>query len=740
MARSKKSATANFAVSAAFDVRTPTSPRKASSVLSSIAGGRSMKKRVNESTRNLGLLWWRETAILAGVLAAGLLIPIGVGLGGLTIRDLAAVGLIATLIACVGRSLATWLGLPASTGFTRAFEVVGGAAVLGLSLLAVILVANVRVGTAVAVVMLLGGPLVWWGVRAGARERLLLGGRGAWGDAAVFLAIVLLASLWSREVMTSLRVGEKTGRLPAWSDISAHATEINYLRNFPVFERGSPFIAGHPQLFYHRASYTFPALHASLSGRSNLQVATVFWGPFGLILMGLGAYGLGCALAGRPGGATAALGLFVLPDASTYGWGNGIFSFHWLVSVSPGLAYGIAIVLTALGVLSTGQLSGRPRLLWGGGALAAVSASYKVQVAAPAAVLFGVLLFWLWRPVQRWHRPTLIVVVGVAALALMLAMEWVPLAPHFFTGSYSAGGFFDLVHGLAPPASAALYHQLVADASPITKRLVGAGVLLSAAFGALLPLWLALIAKRKDARVVWALRCIPALLIGAYLAVVFLVPTAGYDDISEFRHRPFVLVYAALVVGVAVEATLLWRGGSPRSRGVTLATATVAVAIAGGLLVVDWRTSATLQASTVPANAVQVNQPVPPAFFAATRHIRDAAGPADCVLSADCDPTGLVLAFTERRAFLSFFRQMHMLAGPIRSLVDHHLAVVQQMAGARDYEELSQLAVENRIDWLVVRSGEMSGWSADLRTKAEFSREGISVFHFPPARRVRGGG
>jgi hypothetical protein len=64
-----------------------------------------------------------------------------------------------------------------------------------------------------------------------------------------------------------------------------------------------------------------------------------------------GAYIWGTLLVSRTTGILCALLVLFLPDASTYGFRNGFFSFHWLLVTSPGTGYALGIVLTTCSLL-----------------------------------------------------------------------------------------------------------------------------------------------------------------------------------------------------------------------------------------------------------------------------------------------------------------------------------------------------------------------------------------------------
>ena len=74
-----------------------------------------------------------------------------------------------------------------------------------------------------------------------------------------------------------------------------------------------------------------------------LETATTFWTPTGLLLCVLATYAYGCALGGGLAGLAAVTAVFLFPDPSTYALKNRFLSFSWLMQVSPGSGYALAL-------------------------------------------------------------------------------------------------------------------------------------------------------------------------------------------------------------------------------------------------------------------------------------------------------------------------------------------------------------------------------------------------------------
>ena len=673
---------------------------------------------------------FQQSVFLALVLTCGLLFPLWLGVG-LSFRDVIAVMVICLLAVMVGRSLGTLLVLPEKPGFNAAFEIVGGFAVVSVVLLLLITLTNLSaIPALICVALLVAGLYIAARLRSPRFAPLAVVKSSLWFDLSVVITVSLLATLWSRQGITALRAAESTGVFPAWNDFFAHAAQIEYVKDYPIFERKSLHVAGAPQLFYHRASYTSAAAFAALAGRSTLETTMCFWLPLGVVLLGMSVYGFSSALAGRWAGAAAVAALFLLPDASMYGLKNGFFSFHWLVGISTSLAYGSSVVLMGLGLFVVAVSNARPALVGWSFALAATSVLFKVQIAAPSLPLFGVLFLMWWQPVIPWHRLALVVTLAIAAIGTMALLEHIPLAPHFFSGHYELPRFFDVVHGHASPDSSALYVKWTANLASWSKNLVGGGFLLVAAFGLLLPVVIALGLMGSVPGRPWLIRVIPFAMIGTYLITIYFLPTAGYGDLTEFGHRPFVLVYTVLVGVLAAELTLLIDHYRLRAGRATFVAAALTALLALVALRFDWKVSARLQHSSMPWGVSFSSTPIPRDLLASTRFIREQANNGDCVLSADGDPRGLVVALTERRGAIAFGEGLRLLGGRLGEVAALRVKLVAQLPEVRTYAQLENLMRQHDIQWLLLRPGEMPAWPDELLKKSIFRSGENRVFRF----------
>jgi len=677
--------------------------------------------------------------VLASGLAIAILVPLSAGTGRPSLRTAGAVLLISGLSVLLGRALAALFRIPRTPGFIAAFEIVAGFGAFSVLQLG----ATVAFGLNAAGALAVSGPAA--ALLFVFRDRLSFSppagplpepsGYGAF-DAGVLAALSLLATLWSREALAAMDGAARSGVFHAWDDFFVHASQIVYLRDYAAFSRQSLELAGLPQIFYHRGSYAASSLYSLLSGQTGLQTALCFWLPAGMLLLGMGVYGLASALAGRLAGAAAAIMLFALPDASMYGVHNGFLSFFWLLEIAPASGYGIAIVLTALATFVVGIAASRFALVLLSAGIAAISALFKVHMAVVAAPLFFFLVLAAWNPPRRSHLAAAFAGALLGVIVLAVISEHIHFGPHFLSGTHDSLKSFSFIHAQASSGSAALYSRMTGSSGPLWANAIGTLFLLAGAFGILLPFYAFVAVLPSRPGLPWQVGAIPCALLAAYLVTIFLLPTPANGDFTEFSQRSFPLVYAVLAaasvagLGAALSRTRGW-GRWPRRTGVVV----TAIAL-GASLVVDWTASAHIQESTLDWGRIHATTSLPVPLCEAARFIREHGRHSDRVLSSDGDPEGVVVALSERPAFLSRESVFLSIKGLEGNVAKSRRGLLDGLRTVQSYGGLAEFGEKFGVRWFLLRPGDMPAWPTAVRNRCVWSSGGFRLFDLagPSAR------
>src|SRR5436190_16252459 len=360
-----------------------------------------------------------------------------------------------------------------------------------------------------------------------------------WPEFAGLALCALFTLMWCHRIAQAPAELARDGRLFAWIDYFVHGGIISQLGD-PLAVRGSVFLADHPLLLYHYASYMLPAALAGLLDQPGFALATSFWLPMGVFTMCAGAHALGDALAGTTGALASVAVLTLLPDASTYGLRNGFLSFHFHMVVTPGADYVIGLFFLCAALLSRWQPGTSARPLLGSAALAFGALWFRIQVFALGFPAWLATAAFATRVVRaRWR-----LFVGGAALVFIL----------FVIGFYAATDaefalpvFLEVVHDrLEPTAYSGLY-------LPLRDRdllAIPVGILLMyvASLGVFVVLYPCALWLAQRARALKSIDVFASSVVATYLLVMLTAPIDKYRDSTEFTVRPFMLVYATVAV------------------------------------------------------------------------------------------------------------------------------------------------------------------------------------------------
>ena len=665
-----------------------------------------------------------ESLVLAVAFAAALLTSPMSGRTVVGFGPTAGALVVGALSVLYGRALGWMLAVPPAAPYRNAFEVVAGFAGVSLIHLTTTAVFNLTAMSVLPIDALVGGALFVASRRRARSDEALAGTswHGAIGiDVCVFLMCGSLVALWGHETITSIRDAEATGVFRAWRDYFLHASEITYLRDYPAFGRHALYLAGAPQPLYHRASYAMSGLFSAVGGVPSLETATTFWMPAGLLMCILSTYALGCALGTRLSGLASVAAVFLFPDASAYVWKNQFLGFAWLMQVAPGSGYAVAVILLALIVsISGGWREGRrfPTAF----VLVGAAAPFRVQISAIAGGMLLLAACFTWRPVLTRRWLAMLFASLAAGVGAVLFMQTLTLAPHFLTGHSHPMQFLQLVHSMAEVPTR--YGIWTAGRSDIVAFGIGYAMLLVSVLGVMIPALVVVLlggflgeAGPRAARFTLAL-------VLTHIAVILFVPTAAHGDLSEFAHRPFVVIYAvvAALVGAAIGRLLTsWslRIYGSESPGLLML---VGMMIVGCL--VPLTMGPRLQQRWGPHFA---QTPIRSEEFDAGRWVRSQSIQGDHVLVADNDPLGVFVGLTERVAFLSRPALYQRFGGAINEVAATRAAANAGLAPVT-FDELQTFGRSHGVQWYVANTPASQRWPSAVTGHCAYCGRAVQVY------------
>jgi hypothetical protein len=448
------------------------------------------------------------------------------------------------------------------------------------------------IGTLATSLVLLCGCLVtglragviflWWGLLVTAvpclEHRRLRQVRVDWRETGSVLLIIVVVAVWCRHAASVFPNLRASGIAAIWSDYFIHGTEIARFGSASATGLRSFVLAGRVTSVYHFASYMLPAAVSILVDLPGVALAAAVMLPCGLLVASLGAYVLARTLASPAVGMLAAIGLLVIPDASTHGLQNGYFHFHWMLGTSPGNGYALGVAFVALALAALWRTAASRACLWlsVGFALALIQVRAQVfLVVLPALTITLFCETWL-----SGRRARLVVATSLlSVVAAMMLLALIPPAWDAWNRYSAMGSFLEAVHTTqAPSAYDGLYRSIELSRGVQAARLFGVLALIPAVLGALTILWPAamfITVRRTGWR---ALDTFPCWALVTWLALVLFAPPAPFGA-RAYQYKGFVVVYASALIWTMV---LIYRGvgaALPRNLAQTLSAAALAASV-----------------------------------------------------------------------------------------------------------------------------------------------------------------
>lgn len=484
-------------------------------------------------------------AVIVGTttLTAFLLVVLGISGNSPTGGGTIAIAFGAAIVMLAGLLFLSFVGIRAPE-IHLPLAMVTGAAIIALVLAVACYVSDIRAGTA----FLGASALAVAGVFVSRRRGGIAAPPLRIGHVFAAAAIGAVAILWCRLSAGAAPHLAATGVARIWSDYFIHGTVIAQFGSAIGAERLSYSLVDQPLPFYHYASFMLPAAVMQTNGMTAFAAATGVLLPLGLFLMLLGIYALGTAVSNQIGGLAAVAALVFIPDPSTYWVENGFFGFDWLTFTAPGGGYAIG---TAAAMLAMTKLAPvRISRVWIAILLVLLLAVFEFRVHIFVLFVPAAALTLLWStPFGRRYRIQLAVGTAVVLAVAASALTLLPSLRAIWLHNSGVGTFLPASFSTSNLGA----HPWNASPSAVSSFLLLAPAILGW-FIVAYPLTLAFAFARRRAT---AFDLFPAWCLFAYLAIVLFAPLSSFGEPEEWRHRPFVLLYA---VFVCWTAALIARG------------------------------------------------------------------------------------------------------------------------------------------------------------------------------------
>lgn len=663
-----------------------------------------------------------------GVFAVALYLPVIVGVGGVDIRQFLVVALIVLLAVSYGHFVVRLLDIHKLNLPLDPLRFVIG--FISMSLLILIFTELLNIGALVSAFLCAVGVVLL----AAFKRRITSDIHEIVGeivsrpiDVLLVMVVSVIVCIWSREALNSVRMAQDTGIFRAWSDFFLFASEIRYQELFPSFRGESMYLSGVPQVFYHRASFSMAGLFSGASASPPLETAMYFWMPTGIILFGISTYLFGFALAGRGAGVISVVALFLTPDPAMYWKNDPLFSFHWLIQVAPGTGYALSSVLIGFSFLVVGIKNEQFRISAIGACFVIAAAAFRVQIAIPATLCFGLVILFAWPIRQKWYRAIGMLIVVFLAISLIYLFEHIPLAPHFISGKLDGLKYIEIILGVLPFGYAEIRQMWEGVENIFAKSLMGYLAIVPLELGIFLPLLIISLMVASCRSILDRLWIIPVSIIVVHGGITVFMPTPAHGDISDWTHRSFPLLYTIVVVYVAVCMYLLLTRFVNISYFERLPSLKKMILLLCALCLTyfPWYYGEKIQRGFIGDGMVATSTEISLPIFSVSEYLRNASKPGDVFAFSAGDPLAVMVSLSGCQAYISREKFFAHFDGNYQALVQRKMSV---LADINSLEDVIKFGAENRVRWYVLSRQDNAALYDGLVSYSNFVVNEIAVF------------
>jgi hypothetical protein len=365
------------------------------------------------------------------------------------------------------------------------------------------------------------------------------------GEIGIAIALTVLIGFFARGAAADLPDLRRSYILSAWADYFVHGTILASFGDPLALGRGDMMLAGQPRVFYHYGPFMLPAALSELTHLPGLGLALAVMLPLGLLIGIFGLYALAVEIAGVGPALFAVWAVACLPDSSHYLMQNGFYGFHWLLYTAPASGYAIGTGAAAFGCVV--QWSRRGAI--GPLALGILLTLMLLMVRAHIFLLMAPALagsISLAATKSRWRKQ---IVAGVA-LGIAIPSVLVTLAGSRspWLGFSRPFEYFAFAFQNGPVRYEHLLTFLTVHIGRPVAAVAALAMLTLAALGVWVLIYPVVEGLRAHAGKLQAEDAFPILLCVSYILLLLWAPEAGNGDLSEYKQRHFVFLYAIIVL------------------------------------------------------------------------------------------------------------------------------------------------------------------------------------------------
>jgi hypothetical protein len=209
--------------------------------------------------------------------------------------------------------------------------------------------------------------------------------------------------------------------------------------------------------------------------------------------------------------------------------------------------------------------------------------------------------------------------------------------------------------------------------------------------------------------------------------MINVMPSPDYFGKTEYLHRPFMLVYSVSLSMLTVwilELCNIYLGIPCKyiqSNYFVIITSIFSI-------IIIWKLSNNIQQSNLPWGITLANTPISKGIFNAARYIRIHSLPGERVFSSDEDPLAIVVALTERQAFLSRKDSYQNMQNDAGAIYAQNSSIALPLKNLESLDQLLNFGKSSKSRWYLSRMNEITHLNQSFQNNIVYRSGDIIVF------------
>jgi len=462
--------------------------------------------------------------------------------------------------------------------------------------------------------------------------------------------------------------------------------------------------------------------------------------PLGLFFIGLSAFSLIKPLLGNYAGLAAIIGLLFIPDASHHGMNNPWFGFHWLVSISPGLSYGISCAALAWVSMLKAIKDQSFRLIFFSYVMAILCIFFRAQIFVAIAYLIFIYPFLFY----KYKKITKVVLTILASLTFCLVLYFlntIKTLPSIILNFSASVDYIKIFVGMTENQNIKAILQNLLSHNFLVTIFTGVAVLLFETFGIFIFLYILQICFFKN-NIKKYIIYFPAFVVINYvvMSLGLAYNKSGNGMPEELLHRPFVWSYfivSAFSCGLTyffifkkssnLKIFLKKMAGSFPAHFLRIKKIinTIGICFLLSFILTPLYLGKNVQKGPEWAGKY-TNIKVPLAMLDVINYIRIHSNLDDVIQDSDGDKQLIISGLSGRISYVAAYSTV----ADKNKNIYNHLAMNKKIMSVTDSDRLLHMMHSIHVVWYVLHPDTSVAWPNNILLHPAFEENGYRVYHF----------